>query len=80
MAEPFLDFGDIGLVVERVSGDRRAQRMDAGAVDLGIDASRAAIFAHNVVMDGVVLAEVIEQGGESRELAANGRGRQVARR
>jgi hypothetical protein len=24
VAEPFLDFGDIGLMVERVSGGRRA--------------------------------------------------------
>jgi hypothetical protein len=27
--EPFLDLGDVGLVVERVGGGRRAQRMGA---------------------------------------------------
>jgi hypothetical protein len=29
VAEPFLDLGDVGLVVERVGSGRRAQRMGA---------------------------------------------------
>jgi hypothetical protein len=29
VAEPLLDFGDVGLVVERVGGGRRAQRVGA---------------------------------------------------
>jgi hypothetical protein len=29
VAEPFLNLGDVGLVVERIGGGRRAQRMRA---------------------------------------------------
>jgi hypothetical protein len=29
VAEPFLDLGDVGLVVERIGGGRRPQRMGA---------------------------------------------------
>jgi hypothetical protein len=29
VAEPFLNLGDVGLMIERVGGGRRAQRMGA---------------------------------------------------
>ena len=48
MAEPLLDFGDIGLVVKRVSGSRRAQRMNAEAFNLRSKARLAAVFADDV--------------------------------
>src|SRR5271157_5489288 len=32
VAEPLLDLGDVGLVIERIGGGRRAQRMSADLV------------------------------------------------
>ena len=60
MTEPLLHFGDIGLVVERVRGSRRTQRMHAQAIDLSIDAGLTAIFANDVVVDGIRIERVVE--------------------
>jgi hypothetical protein len=58
--QPFLDLGDIGLVIERVGRSRRAQGVDAEAVDLGLDAGRAAVFADDVVIDGIRIERTVE--------------------
>jgi hypothetical protein len=60
VAEPFLDLGDIRFVIERIRGNRRAQRMNAKAVDLGIDAGLAAVFAHDVVIDGIRIEPAVK--------------------
>ena len=60
MAEPLLHLGDIGFVVERVSSSRRPQGVNAEAIDLGVDARRPAIFADNVVIDGIRIERAVE--------------------
>ena len=50
VAEPFLDLGDIGLVRQRVSGRRGAQRMHAQPVDFGADARLQAVFAQDIAV------------------------------
>jgi len=59
MAAPLLDLGDIGLVVERIGGGCRTQRVDAEAIDLSIDAGRAAICADDVVIDGIRIERTV---------------------
>ena len=44
MPEPFLDFGDVGLVVECVCGGRRPQRMRAD-----LEAERCRIGPHQLI-------------------------------
>ena len=57
MAEPFLHLGDVGLMVERVGGGRRAQRMRA---DLETELRR--IGAHQLV-DAVRRDRLVEPAG-----------------
>src|SRR5579863_10696942 len=51
VAEPLLDLGDIGLMGERVSGRRGAQRMDAQPIHFRADAGFQAIFLHDVTVE-----------------------------
>src|ERR1700689_1435087 len=44
MAKPFLHLGDVGLVIERVGGGRRAERMRAD-----LKAERRRIAAHQLI-------------------------------
>ena len=44
VAEPFLHLGDVGLVVERVGGGRRAQRMGAD-----LEAEQRRVGPHQLV-------------------------------
>ena len=63
MAKPLLNLGDIRLVIESVGGGRRAQRMNAKAIHLAIDASLAPVFANDVVVDGIRIEPAVELFG-----------------
>lgn len=43
VAEPFLHLGDVGALVERIGGGRRARRVRAEALHGDTDASRMAL-------------------------------------
>lgn len=60
MAEPFLHFGDVGLVREGVGCGRRAERMHAEPVDLGADAGREAVMPHDVAIDRCGIERPVE--------------------
>jgi hypothetical protein len=60
VTKPFLDPGDIRLVIERVGGGRRAQRMNAKAIHLAIDAGLAPVFAHDVVINRIRIERAVE--------------------
>ena len=57
VAEPFLDLGDVGLVVERIGGGRRPQRMGAY-----LEAEIGRVTAHDLV-DGVGRDGLFEAAG-----------------
>jgi hypothetical protein len=63
MAEPFLDLGNIGLVVERVRGGRRPQQMNAEAFHMSRETCLAAIFADDVVINGIRIELTVELTG-----------------
>ena len=65
MAEPFLDFGDVGFVREGVGGGGGAERMDAKAVDLGADAGFEAVLAQNVSIYGSGVEGAVELLGSA---------------
>src|ERR1700730_18306514 len=50
MTEPFLHFGDIGLMREGIRGGGGAQRMDAQPVYFGADASFQSILPHDILI------------------------------
>ena len=55
--KPFLHLGDVGLVIERVGGGRRAQRMRAD-----LEAERGRVGAHQLV-DAVRRDRLVELAG-----------------
>jgi hypothetical protein len=57
VAEPLLDLGDIGLVVERIGGGRRAQRVRAD-----LETEIRGIFPHQLV-DAVGRERLLELAG-----------------
>ena len=63
MAEPFLDFGDVGIVRQRIGRGRRAQRMDAKPIDLGADAGLIAVFDDDVPVDRSRIEMPVEAAG-----------------
>jgi hypothetical protein len=86
MAEPLLDLGNIGPILKRIGRRCCAQRMHAEAVHLAADASLAAIFADDVVIDrtrvegflklaGAVVSHWPKHG--AAEIAAMTRERQI---
>ena len=60
MAEPFLDLGDICLVVESVRGGRRAQRVHTKTLNLGADAGFPRIFADDVLQDRAAVERLLK--------------------
>jgi hypothetical protein len=50
MTEPFLHFGDLGLMREGIRGGGGAQRMDAQPVYFGADASFQSILPHDILI------------------------------
>ena len=60
VTKPLLDLGNIGLVIERVGGGRRAQRVNTESFHLSSKARIAPIFSDDVVIDRVRIEGAVE--------------------
>lgn len=63
VAEPFLDFGDVRLVPERVRRRRRSHRVRAQSFHLDIDAGLGSILDDDVAVDGGGIEMLVECAG-----------------
>jgi len=60
-AEPFLDFGHLGLVFEGIRRRGRAHGMHAQPVHLDVDPGVAAVFGDDVLVDGARMKRLFER-------------------